>query len=71
LVIDKTNNKMTMPQFGTLTMHYVQPNTGVGKYEMYYSSNPSDKLNISFDAESDLDVNQPIGQRNWEILSGL
>lgn len=70
LSIDKLNNKMMMPQTGTLTMRYVKAGNGDEKYEMYYSSNPNDKLDIKFDAEWDLDETQSIGAVTWESVPG-
>lgn len=58
-------DKMKMPQFGTLTMHYED-----GKYEMYYSSNPSDKLDISFDVAVSLDESQVIESTVWTEVTG-
>lgn len=61
------NNQLIIPQFGTLTMYYNED----GKYEMYYSSKPSDQLNIAFDVQRYKEsvwhwVDWEIIEENWE-----
>jgi len=40
-----------LPEFGTLNMYYRHSGPNAGKYEMYYSSTPNNKLDIEFNVE--------------------
>ncbi len=51
LALDKINNKLILPQVGTLSMYSRLDSNKNRIYEMYYSSSPSDKLDINFDVE--------------------